>query len=322
MTFQSFIPFTPETVNNFQLTATELGAQVFAELGMGQFGEGTQPEYYNLFLTQINLVVMEMITQGLHINTYKTGTLFLQPQQETYVIEDEYATNLYYKRQLTNDVAAGDIVMPVDNAVTVTVGDYIGVTLDNGYLFWTTVFAKDVINKTVTLSDVIPSAATTGNYLLNYTTQIRQIKRIHQFWRTDSYVNDVPITMISRQEYDVLPYKTASVASGLPSQAYYDRSLPKGTLKLWTPPQNATYIVNFWYECVAAQMMVATDLLDFDPTYLPAVIKWTAYRLGNTFGISTERYQRIKAEAEELMESALSFDDEQTPVKISLSRET
>lgn len=322
MTFRSFLPYEPETSNYFNLTTTELITLALNEIGIGINGENIEPEYYNRALYQLNLVITELMSQGLHIATYRTGSLFLQPNQYKYVIEDEHATDQYYKRQLTANYAAGSTVLAVSSVAGVAANDYYGVTMDDGSIFWTSVSTFDPIAKTVTIALPLPGSTTSGNYCLNYTTPIGQIVRINQFWRTDSYINDIPMTMISRQEYDVLPYKTSAVSSGVPSQAYYERSLPKGTLFLWMPPQNGQYIVNFWYERRLGQMVNATDTLGLDQTYLPAVVKHTAYRLCNTFRIGTEVYQRVKMEAEELMDRALSFDDEQTPFKISLYRET
>lgn len=317
MTFQSFLPFTPETENNFTLTLTELISSAFELVQIGVDGEDIEPEYYERAVNIVNLVIQEMQTQGLHLTSYKVGWLFLQPDQFKYVIEDENSTNEYWQRTLSADEATGQTVLSVDSVEDLEVDDPIGIILDDGSLQWTAVTAVGA--DTVTVDDALTDDATEGNYLFNYRTALRQISRVHQFWRRDNYVNDVPIQMISQQEYDLLPRKDAP-PSGLPSQAYYHRTIPKGVLRLWVAPQNAQYIIGFWYECKIGQMRNSSDAIDFDQFYLPAITHTIALRMCNRFGISTEIMTRVKAEQEELMALALTYDDEQTPIKISPNR--
>jgi hypothetical protein len=322
MTFQSFLPFTPQTSNTFTLTTTELIKQALAEIRIGIDGEDVYPEYYARALTQLNLVLAEIEAQGLHIATYRVGTLFLNPNQNKYTLEQSNFTNQYYSTTLTANAATNATTLTVNSVSSISVGDYIGITLDSGALYWTTVSSKNTGASTVTIPATgLPSSSTSGNYIFNYTTTGQQVIRIHQCWRTDNYFNDIPIVQISKQEYDALPYKTSNVATGLANQIYYERSIPYGTLYVWPPAQDSRSFLNFWYETRLGMMKNATDVVALDQTYLPAIVKWTAYRMCNSFGSSDAIYQRVKMEANELMDLALSFDAEATPFKVALSRE-
>lgn len=315
MSFREFLPYEPSTANYFQMTLTEIISDALGIVQIGVDGEEVEPEYYKRMVNVVNRCVLEMQAKGLHLTSYKVGYLFLQPDQYKYVIEDENSTNEYWSRQLSADEATGQTVLSIDGADDLEVDDIIGITLDDGSIQWTTVDSIDSVTPTVTIADALTGDAGEDNYIFNYRTALRQISRVHQMWRRDNYVNDVPITQLSQQEYDVLPFKTTS--PGLPSQWYYHRALPKGVLYLWTIPVNSTYIIGFWYECKLGQMKDATDTMDLDQFYYPAFTYLCALRACDTFGLSSEVKASVKVTADELMSEALSYDDEGSPVKIT-----
>lgn len=315
MSFRQFLPYEPADGNYFQQTCAELIQYAAGLIQVGIDGEPLAPEYYQRALQAVNLAVLEMQAKGLHLSSYKVGYLFLQPNQYKYVIEDENATNEYFSRQLSDDEATGQTVLSISDTDDLQTDDTIGITLDDGSIQWTTVDSIDTINSTVTVADALTGDAGEDNYIFNYRTALKQISRIHQIWRRDNYVNDVPISMIGQQEYDVLPFKTTS--PGLPSQAYYHRSIPKGTLYLWTIPVNSTYIIGFWYEQKLGQMKNATEVMDLDQFYYPAFAYLVALRLCDVFAASTEMKMSIQQTYEELLADALTYDDEGLSIKIS-----
>jgi hypothetical protein len=315
MSFRSFLPYEPQTVNNFQLTLGEMISDALGIIQIGVDGESVEPEYYERARVVANRVVLEMQMMGLHLSSYKVGYLFLQPDQYKYVIEDENATNEYWSRQISADEASGQTVLSISSSDDLQVDDVIGITLDDGSLQWTTVTAVDTVTPTVTIADALTDDASTDNYIFNYRTTLRQISRVHQMWRRDNYVNDVPITQLSQQEYDVLPFKTTS--PGLPSQWYYHRAIPKGVLYLWTIPVNSTYIIGFWYECKLGQLKDPTDVIDMDQFYIPFFVQRLALRCGESFAASADTLNRVRQTDEELMALSLSYDDEGAPIKIS-----
>lgn len=315
MSFREFLPYTPYDGNYFQQTLGELIQYAAGLIQVGIDGEALSPEYYDRARNAVNLAVLEMQAKGLHLSSYKVGYLFLQPNQYKYVIEDENATNEYFSRQITTDAIATDTVIEVTDTTDLQVDDLIGITLDSGELQWTTVTAYDSVLLTVTIADALTDSASEDNQIFNYRVALKQISRIHQMWRRDNYVNDVPISMIGQQEYDVLPFKTTS--PGLPSQAYYHRAIPKGVLYLWTIPVNSTYIIGFWYEQKLGQMKSQQDVMDLDQFYYPCFAYLCALRLCDVFAASTEMKMSIQATYNDLLADALTYDDEGLAVKIS-----
>lgn len=318
MSFREFLPYTPADGNYFQLTLQEIIDDAAGLAQVGVDGEAMEPEYYQRAVVAANRVVLELQAQGLHLSSYNVGYLFLQPGQYEYVIENENATNQYYQTTLSAAEATGQTVLSVTSTADFVVDDIVGVTLDDTSIQWSTVSSIDTGNSTITIADALTDDAASGNYVFFYREALKQISRIHQIWRRDNYVNDIPINVIGQQEYDALPNKSSS--SGSPSIAYYHRAIPKGKLFLWPSPSTAYPIMGFWYERKLGQLKTPTDTIDLDQFYYPAFVYTLALRLCDVFAASNDVYQRIKIEQREILAQALTYDDEQTPIKIVPNR--
>jgi len=321
MSFRSFLPFTPENVNNFQLTLAEMIKYSAELIQVGVDGEPFQDDYAKKAIIAANLAMLEMQAKGLIITSYRVGYLFVTQGQHTYVIEDEHSTNDYQQNQISVTATGGNTftLQPAGTAASIEPilpGDYVGLTLNTGNLFWTK--CQSFTSPTLVTTDSIPSEIGAGQYVLSYTKTIKQISRIHQIWRRDNYISDVPIQMLGQQEYDVLPFKFTT--QGLSSQAYYKRAIPKGILELWAVPMNSMSIFGFWYESKLGQLMEMTSVIDLDQFYYPAFTYLLATRLCDVFAVNPAVKQSIGQTASIIMSEALSYDDEVTPVKISPNR--
>lgn len=321
MSYQDFLPRTPSGVNTFTLTASELIENAFDVIQVGVDGEGVEPEYYERGLRALNLVMRELQAQGLHLTSFRAGYVFPPEDTAEMVVEDQKATNVYYATTLSSDVTSPTTTIPVTDSTNMSVNDTIGILKDDSTIFWSTIStitpgvapAADI-----TISDSIDGDASSGCQVFTYTNAIEPIARVLKVSRRDNFDTDVPISMLSRDEYESLPYKEGN--SGVPSLAYYWRSRGKGTLFLWPPAENEKYIMRLWYETRMDDFKSPDDAIDMDRIYLPVVVHTLALRMCARFGISTEIYQRVKAEQMEIMANALSYDNEVEPIKISLQR--
>ncbi len=325
MSFQEFLPFETSGENNFTLTAAELIDNALDVIQVGSDGEGVEPEDYARALNALNLVMRELQAQGLHLASYRTGFLFLDAEVERYVLEDSdnvEATNRYFQTTLSADVTSPTTTIPVTDATNISVGDRLGVFKNDSNLFWATVTDITVTTSPaadITIDEAINGDADSGCDVLNYTNPLEPVSRIHYVMRRDFLTTDVPINQISRQEYEALPFKTST--PGVPSEAYYDRIIPQGELFIWSPPVNSSYIIRFWYESKIDDLKDPTDALDMDKFYLPVVVHTLALRMCSRLGISTEIYQRVKTEQQEILDNVLSYDNEVTSWSVSLNRE-
>lgn len=314
MSFREFLPYEPADGNYYQQTLNEIIAFAAGKCQVGVDGESLAPEDYQRAVVDVNNVVLEFQTHGLHLSTYNVGYLFLQPDQFKYVVEDENSTNEYWDRALTADASETDTTLTVDDTSDLEVDDTIGIILDDNTLQWTTVDSF-VADTSITIADALTGDAAEGNRIFNYRESLKQISRVHQIWRRENFVDDTPVEEIGQQEYDLLPNKSTSTGSA--SLIYYHRSIPKGTMYIWPVPDSSRTIIGFWYERKMGQMKDPTDIVDLDQFWAPAFNYTVALRLCDTFAVDPTIRQSIKEVQENLLEAALSYDADDTPVKIS-----
>lgn len=156
-------------------------------------------------------------------------------------------------------------------------------------------------------------------------TAARPLKII-QAWLRDTSTDavDIPINIISRDEYNMLSVKTSD---GPPTSLFYDPEYDrdatnsganaKGKIYVWPQP-TSTEVTNYDLYMVVQRPLqdfsATTDTLDFPQEWFNA-IKWNlAYQLSFEYGTVVEKQDRIRKLAEETLELAKSWDVDQTPV--------
>lgn len=117
----------------------------------------------------------------------------------------------------TANAASSTVVLSA--ATGVTSGDNVGIVLDSGVLFWTTATLSSL---TLTLASPLPSRATAGAYVFNYTTTQIRPELIETAVLRDVDYNDVPLNIMTLQDYEFLPTKTASTNIMDPQSIYYE----------------------------------------------------------------------------------------------------
>jgi len=208
-----------------------------AMLILGKLGEGESPTASettdcSMFL---NMMVKQwMGTQdfapGLKMWKRKRGEMYLSSTTGQYSLgpSGDNWTNTSYSRTLTANAAAAatTLTTTITNA---TNGDYIGIELDSGALFWTTINGAPS-GTTITITSGLPSAAASGNYVFNYTSKAQRPLQIVTAVLRDVNNDDFPISLLTLQDYEMLPSKTDTNATGDPTAIYYESQLTNGVL--------------------------------------------------------------------------------------------
>jgi len=127
MSFDDFLPPVTSDSTTFTLTTEEIIKNAFDIIQVGTDGEAVEPEYYERARDTLNLVMRELQAQGLHITSYRTGTLFLVGSQVKYVIEDSNSTNEFFQTEIALDAAIAQTFIQVVDATDMTVSDFIGI---------------------------------------------------------------------------------------------------------------------------------------------------------------------------------------------------
>jgi hypothetical protein len=160
----------------------------------------------------------------------------------------------------------------------------------------------------------IPLTASTASYRIGVGQTVNTPKplKVLQVWNRDTTSNvDIPLRILTKQEYNMLGNKTSS---GNPVQVYYDPQNTYGDLYVFPVPgtteatDNQLYIV---YQRPFEDFDASTDEPDFPQEWFEALKYGLASRLAGEYQLSLQIRTFLKAEAKEAKDTALSFGTEE-----------
>ena len=96
-------------------------------------------------------------------------------------------------------------------------------------------------------------------------------------------------------------------------EAFYNPQLGNGILKVWPTPDNATDVLQFWYERILEDFDASTDTPDFAIEWAEALILGLAAKMAPSYwgsGHSLAERQELKDRADEARIIAMSYDKE------------
>ena len=170
---------------------------------------------------------------GLKMWTRQRGDLFLSSIDYSYNLGptgDNWAGGCakvananYGSATLTTGANAAAVTLFVGSLTSnFTVNDYIVVELDSGDIYSTTCAAINTGAGSVTLASGLPSSASAGNFIYNYTTKAQRPLEIVTAILRDSNQNDTPLDYMTLQTYEALPTKTSQSYVSDPTAIYYE----------------------------------------------------------------------------------------------------
>jgi len=182
---------------------------------------------------KLNLLVKQWqgktdFAPGLKVWTRKRGHMFLHSTTGQYTAGPSGTgwTNSYLQTFSTAVVAAAGTVIPVLSSTGVTAGDKLGIELNTGDLYWTTVTIVAVCS--ITVAPALPSASAANNVVFTYTTVAQQPLMIESALLRDNQYNDTPLNIMQARDYDFLPNKVSPTNYGDPTAIYYENQLTYG----------------------------------------------------------------------------------------------
>lgn len=209
-----------------------------AMLNIGKLGEAETPTAQEVTdcSRKLNMLVKQWqgkqdFAPGLKMWTRRHGDLFLSNSTGQYNLGpsgDNWTTQSYQQQTTaTANSAATSISVPNTN---ITVGDYVGIELDSGALYWTTVSTKVSTTGITIPSPGLTSIASSGAYVFNYTTKAQRPLEIEAVVLRDTNFQDIPIRIMTLQDYSFLPTKQSSTYTSDPTAIYYESQLTNGVL--------------------------------------------------------------------------------------------
>lgn len=160
----------------------------------------------------------------------------------------------------------------------------------------------------------IPLSATVNTYSIGTGLTVNTDKplKIIRAWNRDITSNvDIPMRILTRQEYDILGNKTSA---GNPIQIYYDPQRDSGVLKVFPTPStleatnNQIYIT---YQRPYEDFDTSTDTPDFPQEWYMAVLYGLAVVLAPEYGLPIDQRQVLGREAADIKVAAMSFGTEE-----------
>lgn len=206
-------------------------------------------------------------------------------------------------------VDAGDIL-------GYTVGDNIGIVLDSGFTWWTTIGSVDGYN--LTLANPLPSSASSGNFVFVYPPSaqiVRPLKVPNARLLTYTSNNETPMVIMSRQEYMDQPSKNSP---GTPTQWFYTPQRDLGYLYVWPVAQQSAWGLRFtWYRPLEI-FLQPNNTMDFPEEWANPLEWLLANELRLGYSIPPARQAEVKEMAKTWYDVVDAWDRESEPIRFGL----
>jgi len=273
---------------------------------IGKAGRGKTASAADIYdaAEALEMMVKAWQGSGIHIWKLRQATLFVDKGTSEYSFPSGNCTHSFVETTLSASAAASASTITVTSIAGMTSGDFLGIELDEGTVQWTTINGAPS-GSTVTLTTALTGAAASTNVVYAYTTKIVRPLRVIEARRRDS--SDVPIDVVTRNEYFDLPNKTDN---GSINQVYYDAQLTTGKFYIWPTGSTATDKVEIDLMLPIEDFDSSNINPDFPQEWLLA-LKWNlASHLGPEYGIDLNRQMYLDGKAHEFLDIASDFDDE------------
>ena len=229
---------------SFSVTATDVIRE--SMLNIGAIGENETPtaQEFNDCQRKLNMLTKQWMGKqdfapGLKMWTRARGALFLSSSKGKYQLGptgDNWAggvatspTSTHQTNQATVAASAGatGLTIGTGSIGNLTLGDFVVVQLASGDIFSSNVGA---INSgaggfTFGNSNTLPSAINVGTYVWNYTVKGQRPLAITTGVLRDSSNNDIPLNVMTLEDYEFLPTKTMPTYLGDPTAWYYESQI-------------------------------------------------------------------------------------------------
>ena len=297
---------------DFSLTGTEIITEALELLGVVGVGNPMSSEDQATCLRTLEMMIKAWQAEGIAMWTTREASLFFSYREASYSIgpTGDHCSTAGYKTEVATAAASGVSTITVDSDDDITDGDYIGIELDDGTVQWTTVNgtpSSDVVTLTASLTDTVAI----NNHVYNYTSKIQRPLEIIEVRRISSSETDVPLEIISRDEYMRLSDKDSY---GAVNQVYYDPLLTNGKMYVWPTPNDVKEYLKFSCRIPIEDFDSASNDPDFPKEWLMALSWNLAVYVAPKFGKSIDGL--FLTNAGTLKQAVKDFDHEDTSIYI------
>lgn len=300
---------------NFNLTRNEIVTHALNLLNIPGVGQVPSNEDLAFGYTALNLLVKAWQAEGYHLWALETGVLFLSPDTTEYSLSSDSSSARFAKlsdtviTQLSVASAASDTSIDLDTSSGMTIGDIIGIVLDDGTIHWTTI-ATIPTATSVTITAGVASAASVDNKVYTFTSRANRPLRIHHAVRVSGDVSDPNETMLTKYSQEEYFNMSNKRVESTPTAFYYDPQLEVGKLTLWPMPNDMSEYIKVLYERTLEDFDTATNTADFAQEWLRPLIYNLAVDMAPAYGIVDMRFDKLLSLALAYKQAAEQFDVE------------
>ena len=299
---------------NFTQTRNEIIQDALYYLEVLGSEETIDPSDLQLCTRALNRIIKVWAKKGRRLFATGDAAIFLRNSVATYTLSStgDHASATYVSTTLASAAASSASSLTVDSTTGMTVGDYIGIELDDDTRQWTTIATLPGSN-VITITTPLTGAAAAANTVYTYTTRLSRPIEILSATRLNTDSLEKEIKFISREEYSNLVNKTVSSD---PSLCYVDRQTSITYVSLWATPSNCKDILLIQYKRQLEDFDNAADNPDLPVEWLEALILQLAYNVRKAFGASPQKGRDIAEDLQQAIYDAECSDQESTPVRM------
>jgi hypothetical protein len=281
---------------------------------LGVLGEGESPTAAQITSMKrtLNNLCKAWQADGLNIFAVQPVYLFLDgnsTEYDLYYGSSAYFTNSYVVDTLTAATASGGNTAVVADSAGFTIGGKVVISLPSGASHFATV--TNVAANLVTFSPVLPEDTAIGGLVYGYTTQGSQPMQVMNAWMrnhtTETSYNDLPITLISRQEYSEFSIKN-SVGATTQLQVEPQRTTTK--LRVWPIGNGSNEMIGMYVQRRLDTFVSDADEPDYPQEWFLALTYNLAVASMAKYGNPNTDFSRISSLAMMYYEQAQGFDKE------------
>ena len=294
-----------------QVTAEQIIEDALFDCHALEEGESPAGHATSVALRRLNGILKRWQTIGDLRWKVEDAVLFLDVDKREYTLgTDHCAKGAWGYSTLSAAASASATSITVASTaastprVAATNGYNVGIELADGTRQWTTIKGTPTLTA-IQLTAALTGAASSGGTVYWYQTRAGKPLRLLNPRRGRYNSNEVPVRVVSRQEYDNQPSKGSS---GEPVMIQFDARLLTTRLKVWPVASDAKRVLWYSYEPVVDDVDTVGDNLDVPAEWQIALHKALAVELAPTYLVPMDRFQMLKMEAAEAYDQLLSWN--------------
>ena len=226
---------------NFSITRDNIITEALQLVGVIGEGETPSTNQKSDCARSLNMMTKFWMAEGMNLFVNQEIVLFPIKGQRQYTFGGSSVDKMTRESEvittkLNGSVSSAATALTVDSTTGMAVGDVIGVVTDSSGIHFSTITVVGS-STTLTIADALDDDCSDNDRVYTYTAAFTQkILGINNAWIRTTNDTDIPINVISRQEYVDLSKKTES---GRINQLYFDPQVTTANINVWPVPDDS-----------------------------------------------------------------------------------